>query len=130
MSQFGPKPKIEDPEQLRSLMRLKPTLKDCAHFFDVSEDTVERCIRKHWDLTFAEFREQNFVHTRMMLIRTAIQKAEKGDNCMLIFCLKNVCGWRDKWEEPTEDQRLKALSTPELIVLVKEKYPELTAATK
>jgi dihydroxyacetone kinase DhaKLM complex PTS-EIIA-like component DhaM len=89
-------------EQLKALMRLKPTQKDTAAFFECSEDTIERIIRKTCDLTFAEFREQNMVHTRFSLIRKAIQKAENGDNVMLIFCLKNLCGWKDKWEQDVD----------------------------
>lgn len=132
MSRFGPKPKIEDPEQLKQLMRLKPTLKDTAAFFDVHPDTVANTIRREWNLTFSEFQDQNFVHTRMMLVRTAIEKAEKGDNVMLIFCLKNVCGWRDKWEEPSDEKKLRdklaSMSTKELIAAAKEQHPELLVA--
>ena len=87
-----------DREQMEAFMRLKPTLADTAAFFKCSEDTVERRIKEWVGLRFAEFREQNMVHTRMMLIRTALTKAKAGDNCMLIFCLKNLCGWADKQE--------------------------------
>lgn len=108
--------------QIKEIMRLKPSLKDTAAFFDVSEDTIERYIKEHWGLRFAEFREQNMVFTRFSLIRTAIQKAEKGDNVMLIFCLKNLCGWRDKLPDEVEgDDRFKNMSTQELIVFVKDK---------
>jgi hypothetical protein len=62
------------------------------------------------------------VFTRFDLIRTAIDKAKKGDNVMLIFCLKNLCGWRDKLPEEEQQQDPYAkMSTQELIVLVKEK---------
>ena len=92
--------KIEiDIDQLGVICRLKPTLKDCAAFFKCSEDTIERRIKEDSGLTFAEFREQNMVHTRFNLIRKAIQKAEKGDNTMLIFSLKNLCSWKDKQKE-------------------------------
>ena len=88
--------KIIDDKQLKALMRMKPTTADVAAFFDCSEDTVERHIKKTYRKSFAAFREENMVHTRFSLIRTALAKAEKGDNTMLIFCLKNICGWADK----------------------------------
>lgn len=98
------RPPIEiDPKQLEALMRLMPTAKDCAAFFKCSVDTIERRIQEFTTdaenpegLSFADFREQNMVHTRMKLVRTALKEAEEGNNVMLIFCLKNLCGWKDK----------------------------------
>lgn len=109
-------PKIEiDLKQLQALMRFKPSLEDCAAFFKCSGDTVERRIKEHTisdenpnGLTFAEFREQNMVHTRFGLVRTALKKADGGDNVMLIFCLKNLCGWKDK--QPGEEDHKVTLS--------------------
>lgn len=84
-------------EQLKALMRLNPTLKDTAAFFECSEDTIERVIKSEFGgISFAEFRDQNMVHTRFMLIRNALRLAEKGNTAMMIFCLKNLCGWKDK----------------------------------
>lgn len=88
--------KIIDEHQLKTLMRLKPTLKDTAAFFECSEDTIEKRIKEIAKVSFTEFRDQNMVHTRFSLVRKAITKAESGDNTMLIFCLKNLCDWRDK----------------------------------
>lgn len=85
-----------DAAQLKALMRLKPTLEDTAAFFECTTRTIERFIRKSYDLTFTEYREQKMVHTRFELVRTALNEAKKGNNIMLIFCLKNLCGWRDK----------------------------------
>lgn len=111
-----------DENQLRSIMRMKPTLKDVANFFQCSEDTIENYIKAKWGKRFSEFRDENMVFTRFNLIRTAIAKAEKGDNVMLIFCLKNLCGWRDKLPDEIEgDDRFKNMSTQELIVFVKDK---------
>lgn len=92
-----PRKKIDE-NQLKGLCRLKPTLKDCAAFFDCSEDTIERACRRLGASSFADFRDKNMVHTRFSIIRTAIKKAENGDNIMLIFCLKNICGWVDRVE--------------------------------
>lgn len=98
-----PTKEIKDHE-LRAILRMKPTAQDCAAFFQVSTDTIDRYIKKNYQKTFAEFRDENMVHTRFSLIRKAIQKAEGGDNCMLIFCLKNLCGWVDKVEsDPSKD---------------------------
>lgn len=88
-----------DEHQLRGLCRLKPTLKDVAAFFNCSEDTIERRCKELGSKTFADFRDKNMVHTRFSLVRKAIQKAEGGDNTMLIFTLKNLCGWADKIEQ-------------------------------
>lgn len=85
-------------EQLKQLMRLKPSLLDTAAFFECGQTTIEDTIKKEWGLTFREFREQNMVHTRLAIVRKAIEKAKSGDNVMLIFCLKNLCKWSDKGE--------------------------------
>ena len=99
-----------DREQFEALCRLNPTLKDCAAFFQVSEDTIERRC-KEWEYSgFADARDKNMVHTRLTLIRTAVKKAEKGDNTMLIFSLKNLCGWKDKHETSTPDGKPPSLN--------------------
>lgn len=101
MSKMGRPKKEINLVQLKEIMRFKPTKEDCAAFFECSDDTIERLIKKQFGCTFAVFREQNMVHSRFMLVRTALQKAEAGDNCMLIFCLKNLCGWTDKQDITT-----------------------------
>jgi hypothetical protein len=98
--------------QLKALMRLKPTLEDTAAFFECSADTIERTIKREAKCSFAEFREQNMVHTRFTLIRTALKKAEQGDNVMLIFCLKNLCGWKDRSDDKTPDAETPVKPTP------------------
>ena len=83
------KPSIKiDIEKLRAFCRTKPTLADCAAFFQCSEDTIERRIKENEDCTFKEFRERHMVHTRYDLVRMAIKRASKSDT-MLIFCLQD-----------------------------------------
>ena len=87
----------EKSRQLKAICRLKPTLADCAAFLEVSEDTIENhCNRQ--GMRFSEFREQNMVHTRFMIIRNIIKECEKGNTAMLIYASKNLCGWSDKIE--------------------------------
>lgn len=87
-----------DIPKLKAIMRFKPSLKDAAAFFECHPDSIEKFINKKFLCTFSEFREQNMVHSRFSLIRKAMEKALSGDNCMLIFCLKNLCDWKDRNE--------------------------------
>lgn len=98
MAQMGRPKKQVDSTQLKNLMRLKPTLEDTAAFFEVTARTIERVIKKEYNQTFVEFRQQNMVHTRLGLVRKMIEKALAGDNTMLIWCSKNMLGWSDKQE--------------------------------
>lgn len=93
----------ETERQLAALCRMKPTLMDCAYYLDVHPNTIEKYLKAKYDCSFSEFRDKHMVHTRFSLIRTAIKKAENGDNTMLIFSLKNLCGWADKNEPERGD---------------------------
>jgi len=113
-----PKKQIDE-AQLKALMRLKPTLDDCAAFFECHPETIINFIKRTYCIEFSKFREQNMVHTRFMLVRTAIAKAQKGDNTMLIFCLKNLCDWRDRPADE-EENPFKEMSKQDLIVYVQK----------
>jgi len=93
-------------DQIKALMRMKPSLKDTATFFGVSEDSIERHIDRQFKMSFAEFREAHMVECRHELIRKAYSMALGGDRAMLALCLKHMCGWSDKSEmssrEPVE----------------------------
>lgn len=95
--------KIEiDETQLKAICRLKPTIKDVAAFFNCSEDTIERRCKDYDGISFKEFRDKYMVHTRLDLVRKALKMAEKNP-AMMIFCLKNLCGWKDKQENVNID---------------------------
>lgn len=88
-----------DDKLLISIMRMKPTLFDVSAIMKLSKRTIERHIKATYGQTFDEFRDQHMVETKFNIIRKAIEKAEAGDNVMLIFCLKNLCKWVDKQPE-------------------------------
>lgn len=103
----GGRPKADiDLHQLKSLMRMSPTLEDTAAFFGVSVKTIERLIEKHYQLGFVQFREQNAVHTRLNISRALIQKAESGDLGAIIWYTKNKMGWSDR-QQTTVEHRLQ-----------------------
>lgn len=81
--------------QLKAICRVKPTLEDCAAILDISARSIERFIRKEYDQTFVEFREQNMAWTRHMIVREILEQCKKGNMTALIFASKNLCGWSD-----------------------------------
>lgn len=101
---MGRPPKIteEKDRQLKAICRLKPTLADCAAFLDVDTSTIEKYIKRTYGCPFSEFREQNMVHTRFMIIREIIAQCKKGNMTALIYASKNLCGWVDKYESKHE----------------------------
>ncbi len=93
------RPKKSIPEkQLIAFMQMKPTKEDTMAFFNVHEETFNRIMKEDYNTNFRDFRKTHMVHTRHALIRKAITMAKKGNEKMLIFCLKNLCGWSEKVE--------------------------------
>lgn len=101
------RPRKEIPhEQLKALCRMKPSKKDCAAFFECSEDTIEKRCMEYEGLTFTAFRDKYMVHTRFDLIRKALKQAERNP-AIMIFCLKNICKWADKIESENTNKEIK-----------------------
>jgi hypothetical protein len=96
--QTGRKKKDINLEQLKGLMRMRPTLQDTAAFFGVSDRTITRTIKSEFGLGFVEFQRQYIMPTKYDLVRRALVEALKTpvNTQMLIFCLKNLNGWSEK----------------------------------
>lgn len=99
--------------KLNEFLKTRPSLSDASELMGCSEDTIERRIRKEHDLTFAEYRDKKLADIRKQLVSTALEMALYDKNkTMLIFCLKNLCGWSDNVQlnEDNKDQRVFKLS--------------------
>lgn len=86
-------------QALDALMQLGVTKAISASVMDCSEDTIDRRILDEHSITFSEYRDSKLGITKTKLIQTALKKAFAGENVMLIFALKNLCGWSDKGDE-------------------------------
>jgi hypothetical protein len=102
------------------LCRIKPTLVDCQEIAGVDASTIEKWIRKEYDQTFSEFRDQRMAHTRFMIIRNILKQCEHGNTTMLIYASKNLCGWSDN---PRDLEKLKE-SVDQLVIKYNEKKSE------
>jgi hypothetical protein len=90
-----PAPNI-DIDALKKYLQLKPSLHDTAARFGCHFLTIEKFINTHFKERFMEFREKCMEPTRAALVSKAIKMALEGNVQMLVFCLKNLCGWDDK----------------------------------
>lgn len=81
---------------LKDICRLKPRLEDCAAILDMDASTIEKFIKRTYNCSFSEFRDQNMVHSRFMIIRRILELCDQGNPLMLIYASKNLCGWSDK----------------------------------
>lgn len=96
-SMFDDDPKKE--KQLQVLMRLKPRLKDAADFFEVHPDTIEKFIKKKYQLKYSEFRDRYMVETRFNIVRALIRSAESGNIKAIELALGYFLGWRNQPEK-------------------------------
>ena len=90
-----------DENQLAAMCRLVASMEDCALYFNCSEDTIRRRVKEWGYESFASFRKKNMNETRFQLKRDAIERSKTSD-AVLIFALKNLCGWKDKNESEQE----------------------------
>lgn len=102
---------------LDAILELNAKQRFCAEKLNVSEDTIERRIREEYNMTFAEYRDKRRDNVRIKLVETALDKALTGNITMLIFCLKNYCGWSDNPKEFNE-------SNIKILYEVIDKYKE------
>lgn len=109
---------------MNALLQRGATKVACAAILEVSEDTIEKRIREDFDLTFDEYKDSKFEKTKAKLVEKAVDKALKGDNTMLIWVMKNLCGWRDKQPDEVDviiNNNTNNLSDEDLDRLIEEK---------
>lgn len=111
---LGGRPKIEiDFNQFEKLCSLQCTLAEIAFWFECSEDTIERRVKEHYEIGFADIYKKHSAGGKISLRRRQFEMAmgEKDPNdesgrtfirepniTMLIWLGKNWLGQKDKHE--------------------------------
>lgn len=85
-----------DWDKFDSILQFGPTRQMCADIMGCSIDTIKRRVKDKHDITFEEYLSKMFAPTRLKLQQKALHMALHGDRVMLIFSLKNKCGWKDQ----------------------------------
>jgi hypothetical protein len=90
---------VLDKEEFKKLMKLHATLAETAGWFEVSEDTIERCCIKQFKMGFAECFKKWSAGGKISLRRAQwLAATDKLNTSMLIWLGKQYLGQKDMIE--------------------------------
>lgn len=94
----GGRPKINiDYKQLEGFCLIQCSLAEIATFFNCSEDTIERRVKEHFGVTFAEYFSKKRIGGLISLRRNLFKLSGKNA-AVAIFLAKNWLGMADRQE--------------------------------
>ena len=85
-------------DELKKLVSLHCTGEECAAFFDMDYDTLNRILKDDGHGGFSDYYKKNSSFGKMSLRRSQWKAAESGNVSMLIWLGKQMLGQRDKTE--------------------------------
>ncbi len=99
-------------KQFEKLCGIQATKSEIAHWFDMSEDTVENKCAEFYQSTFSAIYKKFSEGGKISLRRAQFKKALDGNVPMLIWLGKQVLGQKDKAEfDPSEALKGKLVIT-------------------
>lgn len=102
MARMGRPPVEINWVEFEKLCAIHCTLVEMAGWFGVSEDTIERKVRKHYGQTFAEVYALKAGKGKISLRRKMFEAAYSGNTALLIWLSKQHLGMSEKVEQKTE----------------------------
>ena len=100
----GGRPRIQiDWSQFDNLCKIQCTLREISAFFDCSEDTIERCVKREFGVGFADYFEQKRGLGQISLRRKQFETAMAGNVTMQIWLGKQILNQSDKIEKKQEN---------------------------
>ena len=91
-------------DKLDGLLAYKSSLVVCSEILETTDTTIKNHIKRRHNQTFTEYADRKLSRTKVKLVQKAIEQATSGNTTMLIFCLKNLCKWQDKFDTQTDQQ--------------------------
>ena len=96
------RPLIEiDWAQFDKLCQVQATLAEISGWFDCSEDTIERAVKREHDMLFADYFKKKSAGGKVSLRRKQYQSALGGSVPMMIWLGKQHLGQKDRTEVDT-----------------------------
>ncbi len=92
-----------DWKKLDTILQFGPTLDTCSEVLGVSPDTIERRIKKRFDMSFGQYRLQKMGPAKLRLLQLAFEKVERGDTRLLIYMLEKFAAWESQNVSQLED---------------------------
>ena len=86
-------------DKLDSMLLFKANLTMCSEILETPASTIQNHIRLRYDMTFTEYAEKKLTKMKIKLTQKALDMATHGNVVMMIFCLKNLCGWADRIDQ-------------------------------
>ena len=94
-------------DKLDGLLAYKSSLTVCSDILEVHENTIRMHISQRFGMTFTEYAEKKLSRTKVKLVQKALEMAYSGNATMTIFCLKNLCKWKDNPDEILEGAKIQ-----------------------
>ena len=86
-------------ELIDGVLQFGANLIDCSELLKVSDDTIQRRIKKEFNCTFTEYRHKKMSKMRMKLLQKQYEVAMSGNVALLIWLGKQHLGQTDKIEQ-------------------------------
>ncbi|QHQ35438.1 hypothetical protein [Algicella marina] len=100
-----------DFDQLVNLARIHCTAEECAAFFGVSSDTIDRRLKEAGEGGCAEFYKKHSAEGKASLRRAQWVTAQGGNPTMLIWLGKQWLGQKDtRWQNDRDDEVPQSLT--------------------
>lgn len=89
-----------DKEEFEQMCLEQLSEKEIADYYGLDRRTVNHFCKQNYGMTFTTFWNLKRTKSKAIIINEAFKLAKKN-GAVMIFCLKNLCGWKDNPDEQT-----------------------------
>lgn len=89
-------------EKLEAYLQCGASAVSAAAMLGVHEKTLRRRVGQRYGMSFSEYKDKVGAGVQIMLVSKALKMAQAGNTAVMIFMLKNKCGYSDKNESKVD----------------------------